>query len=81
MSVMSNREFKQNADKAERLSKEGPVFINEEDRTVSVLLSFEEYLRLSNKGKSLAELLSADDDYDFDPPRMEDSVFRPAEFD
>jgi hypothetical protein len=70
MPVISSSEFRQDVDKAERLAKEGPVFIDEDGKTISVLLSFEDYKKLSGREKNIAELISmgADDNIDFDPP-------------
>lgn len=72
MTALSYREFKQDVGRAEKLAGNGPVYINENNRTILVLLSFKDYHQLSSKGKNLAELLSmaADDDIEFDPPRL-----------
>jgi PHD/YefM family antitoxin component YafN of YafNO toxin-antitoxin module len=83
MSVMSSREFNQDQGKAKKLTESGPVIITDRGKPSYVLLSYDEYEKLARKGKSIAELLSmdADDDIDFDPPKLEDFGFKPAEFD
>jgi hypothetical protein len=47
-----------------------------------VLLSIEEYRKLSGKPKSLAEALAMPDAdlVDFDPPRLGGKLFHPADF-
>jgi hypothetical protein len=48
-----------------------------------VLLSFETYQKLVGGQRSLLDVVAQeeDDDIEFDPPRMGDKIFRPAEFD
>jgi len=83
MSVMSSREFNQDTGKAKKLTEMGPVIITDRGKPVHVLLSFEDYQKLARQGKTIAEMLSmnAEDDIDFDPPKLEDFGFKPAEFD
>lgn len=85
MSVMSSREFNQDTGKAKKLSESGPVIITDRGKPSHVLLAYDEYIKLARQGKSIAELLSmdADDDIEFDPPKIEDADwgFKPAEFD
>jgi PHD/YefM family antitoxin component YafN of YafNO toxin-antitoxin module len=81
MSVMSSREFNQDQGKAKKLTESGPVIITDRGKPSYVLLAYDEYEKLARKGKSIAELLAADDDLDFDPPKLDDSFLRPAEFD
>ena len=85
MSVMSSREFNHDRSKAKKLAEAGPVIITDRGQPSHVLMTYEGYLQLANRGKSLAELLSmdADDNIDFDPPKLEDSDwgFKPVEFD
>jgi len=71
--TMSSREFNQAASRAKQAARKGPVFITDRGRTTHVLLSVEEYDKLSTGGKSIIELLRMPDDtprFDFDPPRM-----------
>jgi prevent-host-death family protein len=85
MSIMSSREFNQDRSKAKKLAEDGPVIITDRGQPSHVLLTYDDYLRLARQGKSLAELLSMDagDDFDFDPPKLEDDDwgFKPVEFD
>ncbi|PZD72216.1 hypothetical protein C1752_03802 [Acaryochloris thomasi RCC1774] len=58
MQSFSSREFNQDVDKAERAAKHGPVFITDEGIPTHVLLTIDEYHRLSETGKSLSEVLA-----------------------
>lgn len=81
MTSMSSREFNQDTGKAKKLAEKEPVFITDRGEPSHVLLSVKEYARLAYGGRSLSDMLSMDDDIDFDPPKLDDSFFRPAEFD
>jgi PHD/YefM family antitoxin component YafN of YafNO toxin-antitoxin module len=58
------------------------VFITDRGRPSFVLLTVEEYQRMSGKRESIAELLAMPeaDDIDFEPPRMRDMGFRIPDF-
>lgn len=65
---MTSREFNQDAGRAKREAANGPVFITDRGRPAHVLLSIEEYRRLTAKGMSIAESLAhpGGPEYDFD---------------
>lgn len=77
---VTGREFNQDAGRAKKAALNGPVFITDRGRPAHVLLSIEEYQRLTGKGRTLADALADWNGGDFDPPNM-DFVARPAEFD
>jgi prevent-host-death family protein len=80
--TISSREFNQDAAGAKRAARAGPVFITDRGRPAHVLMTVEEYRRLSGKGKSIVELLAgAPEVAEFDPPKMGDKMFRPVDFD
>ncbi len=82
--TFSSREFNQDTSRAKKAAKNGPVFITDRGKPAHVLLSIEEYRKLSNKGPSLAEILAQsgpDADFEFDPPRLGDGWLKPADFD
>lgn len=81
MTLMSSREFNQDTGKAKKLAEKEPVFITDRGEASHVLLSIKEYAKLNSQVKSIADLLSMDDDIDFDPPKMDDIDFKPMEFD
>lgn len=83
ITTISSREFNQDAGGAKRAAEKGPVIITDRGRPSHVLLSFEEYRKLTGAGRSLLDIVAqdVDDDIDFDPPRMGDQIFKPVDFD
>jgi prevent-host-death family protein len=81
ITTISSREFNQDAGGAKRAAEKGPVIITDRGRPSHVLLSFEEYRKLTGAGRSLLDLVAqdGDDDIDFDPPRMGDQIFKPVD--
>ena len=80
MATMTSREFNQDAGRAKRAAAEGPVFITDRGRPAHVLLSIEEYRRLTGAGARIADLLHAPAaaEVEFEPPRLRD-LPRPAD--
>jgi prevent-host-death family protein len=60
--TISSREFNQDAAGAKRAALEGPVFITDRGRPAHVLLSIDDYRRLSGEQRSLVDLLAMADD-------------------
>jgi prevent-host-death family protein len=83
ITTLSSREFNQDRAKATRAARKGPVFITNRGKPSLVLLSVDEYQKLSAKQPTLGELLHYPGvaEIDFEPPRMRGQIFRPAEFD
>ena len=69
---LSSREFNQDTSRAKRAAKRGPVFITDRGRPSHVLLTAEEYQRITDGQKSLADLLAMPEaaEIDFEPPRL-----------
>jgi prevent-host-death family protein len=69
---LSSREFNQNTSRAKRAAKKGPVFITDRGRPSHVLLTAEEYERITSGQKSIADLLAMSEaaEVDFEPPRL-----------
>ena len=81
ITTFSSREFNQDAGAAKKAAKRGPVFITDRGKPSHVLLSIEEYRRITATGENIADLLAmADDDVDFEPPRLASDLCRPADF-
>lgn len=81
--TLSSREFNQDTGKAKRAAHDGPVFITDRGRPSHVLLSIEDYRKLSSKGMSLAEAIAdprPEADFEFDPPRLRGFSLKPADF-
>ncbi|MCA3184563.1 MAG: type II toxin-antitoxin system Phd/YefM family antitoxin [Methylobacterium sp.] len=79
--TMSSREFNQDASRAKRAAKAGPVFIMDRGQPQHVLLSIEEYQRLVG-GRRIVDVLAmtAPETIEFDPPKAV-IVTRPADLD
>jgi prevent-host-death family protein len=69
---LSSREFNQDTSKAKRAARKGPVFITDRGRPSHVLITAEEYQRITGGQKSLADLLAMPEaaEIEFDPPRL-----------
>ncbi|MCX5519621.1 type II toxin-antitoxin system Phd/YefM family antitoxin [Kaistia defluvii] len=81
--TLTSREFSQDTSRARKAANEGPVIITDRGRPAHVLLSIEEYRRLTGKGMSLLEALAQTDegsDFEFDPPKMGGGWLKPVDF-
>ena len=70
--TMSSREFNQDTSRAKKAAADGPVFITDRGRAAHVLLSIEEYRRLSGGEKTLFAVLAApaSSDIDWEPDKI-----------
>ena len=78
---LSSREFNQDTSKAKRAAKRGPVIITDRGRPSHVLLSVEEYQKLTEEQKSIVELLGMPQaaEVEFEPPRLKGNLHKPAD--
>jgi prevent-host-death family protein len=83
VTTLTSREFNQDTSGAKKAARRGPVFITDRGRPAHVLLTIEDYRRLAGGNMSLAEALAqhGDADFTFDPPRIGDGMFKPADLD
>ena len=78
ITTLSSREFNQDSSKAKKAAKSGPVFITDRGRLAHVLLSVEEYQRLtggaSSQSASIIDLLALPgvENIEFDPQPARD---------
>jgi prevent-host-death family protein len=74
ITTLSSREFNQDTGKAKAAAKNGPVFITDRGTPAHVLLSIEEYRRLTNSGPSIVDLLAMPgaEDIEIDIPRRDE---------
>jgi prevent-host-death family protein len=79
VTTLSSREFNQDTGGAKKAAQHGPVFITDRGRPAHVLLTIEDYQRLIGGNMSLAEALAQPGDADFDPPRVDGGIFKPAD--
>ncbi|CDN51641.1 type II toxin-antitoxin system Phd/YefM family antitoxin [Neorhizobium galegae] len=71
VTTLSGRELNQDLGRAKRAAKDGPVIITDRGRPAHVLLSFDEYKRLTSKMRTLGDLLAAPGVEDVDLPLPE----------
>jgi prevent-host-death family protein len=71
ITTLSSREFNQDSSGAKKAAKDGPVFITDRGKPAHVLLSIEDYQKLTGDRFRIADLLAMDGpDVAFDPPRV-----------
>lgn len=81
ITTLSSREFNQDASGAKQAARRGPVFITNRGRTEHVLLSIEQYQKITGGQASIVELLAMPraGKVKFDPPRLAGKLYRPAD--
>lgn len=80
VTTLTSREFNQDTSGAKKAALQGPVIITDRGRPAHVLLTIEDYLRLTGGHMSLAEALAQrGGDFDFDPPRVGGGIFGAAD--
>ncbi|AYH41792.1 type II toxin-antitoxin system Phd/YefM family antitoxin [Azoarcus sp. DN11] len=80
ITTLSSREFNQDVSRAKRAAEQGPVFIADRGKPAHVLLTFEEYQRLTKQRRNIADALAMPgvEDIEFEPPRVRIEI-RPAD--
>jgi len=80
ITTLSSRELNQDVTRAKKATKDGPVFITDRGRPAHVLLSIDEYQRLTGGRQKIADLLALPgaEDIELDIPPMRD-LPRPAD--
>ena len=81
ITTLSSREFNQGASEAKRAANNGPVFITDRGKPAHVLLSFDDYQKLTKQRRNIADALAMPGiaDIEFKPPRVTIQS-RPADF-
>ncbi|MCF1446506.1 MULTISPECIES: type II toxin-antitoxin system prevent-host-death family antitoxin [Rhizobium/Agrobacterium group] len=71
-SSLTSRELNQDVSRAKRAAETGPVVITDRGRPSHVLMTYEDFERLTGKRRNLVEELSMPglSSIDFDPPRV-----------
>jgi prevent-host-death family protein len=79
--TLSSREFNQDTGRAKRAARKGPVFITNRGRPAHVLLTIEQYQKITNKRESMIDLLAMPEAaaIEFEPPRLGDETAHPAD--
>lgn len=77
---ISSREFNQNVSAAKRAAESEPVFITDRGRPAHVLISIEQYRRLTGERGTIVDMLAMASDPEFEPARLEAGELRLPEF-
>ena len=74
ITTLSSRQFNQDASRAKKAAQDGPVFITDRGRPAHVLLSFEDYQKLTGGRTKIADLLFMPgiEDIEFETPQARD---------
>lgn len=80
ITTLSSRELNQDVTRAKKATKVGPVFITDRGKPAHVLLSFEDYQRLTKQRRNIADALAMPGvaGIEFEAPRVMIGV-RPAD--
>jgi prevent-host-death family protein len=80
VTTLTSREFNQDTSGAKKAARRGPVFITDRGRPAHVLLTIEDYRRLTGGNMSLAEAIAQVGvaDFEFEPPRTRGGIFKTA---
>ena len=81
VTTLSSREFNQDSGRAKNAARSGPVFITDRGRPAHVLLTFEDYQRLTGGQDSIIDLLGlppGEADVEFETTSSRD-LARPAD--
>ena len=81
VTTRSSRVFNQHVSRTKRAADADPVIITDRGRPAYVLLRHETYARLAGVDLSIRAPLDQPgfEDIDFDPPRLDEGIFRPAD--
>ncbi len=74
ITTFSSRQFNQDASKAKKAAKAGPVFITDRGRPAHVLLTFDAYKKITGGRTKIADLLAMPgiEDIELDIPPLRD---------
>lgn len=81
ITTMSAREFNQDVSKAKKAANDGPVFVTDRGRPSHVLLTIEEYQRITGTQTNVVELLAMPgiENIELDVPRLGGPVAKPVD--
>lgn len=81
ITTLTSRELNQDTSRAKKASRSGPVFITDRGRPAHVLLTIEEYQRITGSSENIINLLAMpeSDEIDFEAPKLAQPLTRPAD--
>ncbi|MEW6233574.1 MAG: type II toxin-antitoxin system Phd/YefM family antitoxin [Chloroflexota bacterium] len=79
--IVTSRAFNQDISRAKRAALDGPVIITDRGRPAHVLLSIEEYQKLTGESVNIIDMLALPgvEDVAFNPPPAT-TLYQPADF-
>ena len=81
--TVSSRTFNQDPTAVKRAALLSPVQITERGKVSHVLVSIEQYQKLTNSSENIVDLLAMPEscNIEFEPPKFNGSSIKPVEFD
>lgn len=81
ITTLSSRELNQDVTRAKKAAQSGPVIITDRGKPAHVLLTFDDYQRLTKQRRNIADSLAMPGaaEVDFEPPQIIIST-RPTDF-
>lgn len=81
ITTLSSKEFNQDSSKAKKAAKKGPVFITDRGKPSQVLLTIEDYRKLTEKTSNILDLLAMPgiESVECESPKLGDNIFHPAD--
>jgi len=82
ITTVTSREFNQDVSKIKRAAQNGPVFITDRGHPAHVLLTIQDYQKLTETKENIIDLLAMPDaaDIDFEPNKLHKDIYRPEDF-
>lgn len=81
ITTLSSREFNQDTSRAKKAAKRGPVIITDRGRPSHVLMTIEEYRKITGKKENILELLAMPEaaEIEFEAPCLSGDFHRPVD--
>jgi prevent-host-death family protein len=81
--TVTSREFNQDVSKIKRAALNGPVFITDRGHPAHVLLTIQDYQKLTETKDNIVDLLSMSEaaEIEFEPAKLNKNIYRPEDFD
>ena len=82
ITTLSSREFYQGRSRVKKAAQNGPVFITDRGKPALVVLSVDEYQKITKRRENILDMLAMPGvgDFDFEPPRLGDEAIQAVDF-
>jgi prevent-host-death family protein len=82
ITTVTSREFNQDVSRIKKAASTGPVFITDRGQPAHVLLSIEDYQKLTKTKESIIDLLAMPEaaEIEFDIPKLDKGFYNPEDF-